>query len=236
MDNALTDSELEHLLTFVGYGRLDADVWFLGMEEAGGGEGNIRSRLKFNRVEDCAEAHKILGITKHHTGKKIIQRTWRGMCYIMLCLEGKDPDTESIRNYQASHLGRLQGNTLLCELMPIPKPNIGDWGYEDLVPQFKSRDEYYQVVKPRRVKYLRKLINEYYPKAIIGYGKQYWQDYKELFPNIIFSKNGQFLTGNNEKRLGVLTDHFTARTMNGKFKEVALIIKNNMPFPEQLQK
>ena len=155
---ALTDNELEHLHNFVGYGKLNADVWFLGMEEAGGGEDNIRARLKFKQVEDCAEAHKILGITKHHDGKKIIQRTWRGMCCIMLGLEGKETDTESIRNYQADYLGRFQGNSLLCELMPIPKPRINDWGYESLIPQFTSPEEYYRVVKPRRIKYLQDLI------------------------------------------------------------------------------
>jgi len=45
MTNFLSDDELEHLLNFIGYGNLDADVWFLGMEEAGGGEVNIRTRL-----------------------------------------------------------------------------------------------------------------------------------------------------------------------------------------------
>ena len=124
MNTALTDTELDHLVNFIGYGKLNADVWFLGMEEGGGGEDNIRSRSKFRPVEDCAEAHKILGITKFHTGQKIIQSTWRGMCYIMLRLEGKPVDRESIRNYQADYLGRFQGNSLLCELMPIPRANI----------------------------------------------------------------------------------------------------------------
>ncbi len=45
MGSPLTDSELDHLLNFIGYGTLDADVWFLGMEEAGGGEANIRAEL-----------------------------------------------------------------------------------------------------------------------------------------------------------------------------------------------
>lgn len=91
MTTSITDSELEHLLNFIGYGKLNADVWFLGMEEAGGGEANIRARLKFHKVEDCAQAHKFLGITKHHAGKKVIQRTWWGMCYIMLRLPEKLP-------------------------------------------------------------------------------------------------------------------------------------------------
>jgi len=202
------------------------------MEEAGGGEENLRARLKFRQVEDCAEAHQILGITKHHWGKKIIQRTWRGMCYIMLRLEGKPADAENIRNYQADYLGRFQGNTLLCELMPIPKPSINDWGYEKLIPQFASSDEYYRIVKPSRVKFLRNLIDENRPRAVIGYGQgfaqTYWQAYQELFPDLRFSENGQFLVAKDKNTLVVLTDHFTARTMNGKLDYVASIIQKGV--------
>ncbi|HCB50631.1 MAG TPA: hypothetical protein DEP47_14220 [Chloroflexi bacterium] len=50
MTKPLTDSELEHLLNFIGCGTLDADVWFLGNEEAGSGVANIRTRLKFRPV------------------------------------------------------------------------------------------------------------------------------------------------------------------------------------------
>ena len=70
MTKALSDAELEHLLNFIGYGRLDADIWFLGIEEAGGGEANIRTRLKFRPVKDNAEAHKMLGVTHLHRGKR----------------------------------------------------------------------------------------------------------------------------------------------------------------------
>jgi hypothetical protein len=228
LSTSLTDTELEHLLNFVGYGNLEADVWFLGMEEGGGGEENIRARLKFRQVEDCAEAHSTLGITKFHTGQKIIQSTWRGMCYIMLRLEGKPIDRESIRNYQANYLGRRQGNSLLCELLPLPKPRINVWEYKTLIPQFKSAEEYYQVVKPRRVKYLRELIQEHRPKIVIGYGqgaaKSYWQAYSELFPNLKFSENGQFLAAHDANTIVVLTNHFTSKTMNGKFDEVVSVI------------
>ena len=226
MNTALIDSELEHLLNFVGYGTLSANVWFLGMEEAGGGEENICSRLNFRQVEDCADAHRILGITKHHLGKRVIQRTWWGMCYIMLRLEGKEPDTESIRNYQADYLGRFQGSSLLCELMPIPKPSISQWGYEELIPQFASSDEYYRVVMPRRVGYLQQLLSEHRPKIVIGYGKRYWKNYKKLFGNLEFSKSGQFLVARDRSTAVVLTDHLAARTMNGKFDDVVALVKN----------
>ncbi len=33
-------------------GNPDAPVWFIGMEEGGGGEDNLRARLKFEQIED----------------------------------------------------------------------------------------------------------------------------------------------------------------------------------------
>ena len=222
----ITDEELEHLLNFVGFGNLNADVWFLGMEEAGAGEENIRARLKFKQVEDCAEAHKILGITKHHSGKKSIQPTWRGMCYIMLRLENKNTDRESIRNYQADCLGRFQGNSLLLELMSIPKPSIASWEYENLFPQFASAGQYYKVVKPRRIKYLQQLMRTYSPKIIICYGKMYWQEYKEIFSDLEFFSENEFLVGKDSHKIVIMTSGFPTKAMNGKFDDVVSIIQN----------
>jgi hypothetical protein len=224
MIKALTDRELEHLLNFIGYGRLDADVWFLGMEEAGGGEANIRTRLRFRPIEDNAEAHRMFGVTYLHWGKRKIQRTWRGMCCIMLRLEGKEPTTENIRNYQAEKLGRYGGNTLLTELMPIPKPKVHTWDYKELIPQFASREEYHRVVKPRRIEMLRGLFEEYKPRVVIGYGKAFWNDYRELFEGVEFKQEGQFQTSLYRDTMVILTRHFTARTMNGRFDDVASII------------
>lgn len=226
MVQPLTDEQLGYLLGFVGYGNLYGDVWFLGMEEAGGGEDNIRTRLKFQTVEDCAEAHKLLGVTKLHWGKRTIQRTWRGMCYIMLELQGEEPTTTNIRNYQAEQLGRFGGNTLLTELMPIPKPKIREWEYEKLMPQFSSREDYYRQVKPRRVKYLRSLIDQNKPKVIIGYGKGFWNEYKNLFQRFHFLSEDQFEIAFDGATLVILTGHFTARTMNGKFDKIVSIIKS----------
>ena len=225
MTQPLTDQELEHLLHFVGYGTLDAGVWFLGMEEAGGGEANVHTRLQFRTVEDNAEAHKLLGITKHHWGRRTIQRTWRGMCYIMLRMEDREPTRENIRRYQAEALGRTHGQTLLTELMPIPKPNIGEWGYETLIPQFSSRQDYYDMVMPRRIRYLTALLTEHKPAVVIGYGKAYWPAYKKLFPNMSFTSASQFDVATTAGTVVVLTDHLTARTMNGKLDEVVAIIR-----------
>lgn len=50
MTKSFTDSEVEHLLSFIGYGDLSAAVWLLRMEEGGGGKENLRRRLTFDRV------------------------------------------------------------------------------------------------------------------------------------------------------------------------------------------
>jgi hypothetical protein len=92
----------------------------------------------------------------------------------MLRLEGREPTRENIRNYQAEKLGRFDGNTLLTELMPIPKPKVKRWDYSELIPQFASREEYYRTVKPRRIK-------EHRPKVAVCYGKAFWGDYRQLF-------------------------------------------------------
>ena len=154
----ITDSELRHLLGFLGYGNLNGDVWFIGMEEGGGGEDNIRVRLKFEVIEDCFEAHKKLGIFHHHTGKKSIQRTWGWISYIMLILQGESGDRESKRKYQVEQLGRSRGKTFLCELMPLPKPKLSAYDYLDLIPQFLNREDYYSKVKPKRIKKIKDLL------------------------------------------------------------------------------
>ena len=222
---SITDQQLEHLLSFIGYGRLEAETWFLGMEEGGGGEENIRARLDFKPVEDCMNAHEILGIRDWHWDKRKIQRTWRGMCYIMLRMNGVEPTRENIRNYQAEQLGRSNGDTLVCELMPLPKASVDAWGYEKLLPQFLSRRDYYKKIKPIRIQLLRKLTAESQPRRIIAYGKSFWPEYIEIFKDFQFHKTGQFLKANHHHTQILLTDHFTARTMNHKLDEVVDLLK-----------
>jgi hypothetical protein len=144
----------------------------------------------------------------------------------MLKMDGKATDKESIRAYQAEALGRFGGQTLLVELMPIPKASIGAWGYEELIPQYSSREDYYRKVKPRRLAYLQGLLREHPPKMVVGYGKGCWPEYRARFGGVDFAAQGQFQVGRTSETTIVLTDHFTARTMNGKLDEVISILKD----------
>lgn len=220
----LSDREVEHLLGFIGYGDRDANLWYLGMEEGGGGEDNLRARLNFSTFEDNYVAHKKLGITKFHEGNRNIQRTWRGMCVLSLLLSGKDTDKDSIRAYQADVLGRSGSKTLLCELMPLPKPRIGSWGYESLLPQFDSREDYYTQIMPSRISLLQKLYRDTRPSLVVGYGKGYWSAYKQVFTDCKFVPFDNFEVATTRYGSVVLCDHFTARTMNHKLPSLAELI------------
>ncbi|MBN28047.1 MAG: hypothetical protein CL578_23815 [Alteromonadaceae bacterium] len=222
------NSEIDHLLNFVGYGDKNADTWFLGMEEGGGGEESLRARLGFSQFEDNYEAHKKLGILKFHEGKRSIQRTWRGMSVLSLMLDDKPFDTEAVRQHQAELLGRAGSNTLLCELMPLPKASIGSWGYEKLIPQFASRESYYKTVMPGRITLLQALYAEHRPSVVVAYGKAFWSSYKQVFRDVTFTQDDGFEIGRTEQGVIVLCGHFTARTMNGKLPGLAAKIKAYM--------
>lgn len=224
--NPISDDELGHLLKFIGYGSISAPVWFLGMEEGGGGEENLRKRLTFEAIEDCKQAHAKLGITHFHGDHPRIQRTWRSMCYIMLSLSNQAPTKSAIREYQSAKLGRANGDTLLIELMPIPKPRVSNWEYEKLLPQYASRDDYYQSVLPQRTRLLKKLITNHHPQTVIGYGKRFWKEYQQLFPETEFTAQDGFLTTRSDETSVILCDHFTARSMNGRLDMLTEVIRN----------
>ena len=61
--------------------------------------------------------------------------------------------------------------------------------------------------------------------VVIGYGKQYWDEYASLFPGLAFGEVNSFAVATTETSIVVLTDHFTARTMNNRFQDVVALIQ-----------
>lgn len=213
MNIPFTSEQTDKLLSFIGYGNLDAPVWFIGMEEGGGGEENLRRRLKFEQIEDLKRAHQILGITKHHFPPFKLQPTWGTMCKIMLVLQGNEPSRDNQRLFQANKLGRFGGKTFLPELLPLPSPGKNKWGYEKLFPDFSKRRDYEDVVRPDRISLLKKIIIEHQPHLTICYGKGDWDHYRLLFPDVSWKKEGPFLQSMHANTFVFLTPHFVSHQM-----------------------
>ena len=180
-DQGLTSEELDRVLKFEGYGTKSAPYWFLGMEEGGGSIEELKTRARlFNPVEDLHSADNKLGfdITKYFP-------TWRVMSMLVLAMQGTSGwrDTTEAQEYQATKLGRDDGDTFLTELMPLPCRNIKDWPYEMLFP---TKADYIARIRPGRIQWLRSEISTFQPRLVICYGKGNWRYYEDIFSDVEF--------------------------------------------------
>lgn len=224
----LAADRVRHLESFLGYGRLDAPVWFVGMEEGGGGPENIRARLQFKDVEDCAGAHERLSLPQYHRAERpVIQRTWGQMARFMLHLQGREASADEVRAYQANQLGRSSGESMLMELMPIPKPSLKHSAtYDGLLPQYAD-GEYCDGVRRRRIRVLQQLLERHRPRVVVCYGKSYWEHFESLFPCARFQSfaadetTPEFQLAARDGQAVLLAHHLVAKTMNGKMSRLA---------------
>jgi hypothetical protein len=176
----LSDVIIEKFITtFFGYGNLDSDYWYIGMEEGGGNSfQEINQRmLKWKSMGsavtiDLKKYHLAIGIDKFFTEKPKLQKTWSRLIRIHLRLNQAPCTTEAIRSYQRKFLGREAGDNCLLELMPLPSPGINQWKYNRLsqLPYLRSRKDYWDHVLPKRISKLREIIKRNRPKVVIFYG------------------------------------------------------------------
>jgi hypothetical protein len=208
----LTEIELQKLEDFIGYGKPGAKIVFMGLEEAGGGRSNLKTRLGIDDYKylDCKDFH--INKLKHselhsvNTNAKVkLQPVWKFMSYIMLRLKDERDSNifrdncQMLRDYQNNLLGTTsdKGETLLTEIFPIPCSSLNKWGnkddsYTEIIPYYKDKKNYKEEVFPKRQKIFKQLIQseEFQAQAIICYGKTHWSKFKALFNqfNIEFEK------------------------------------------------
>jgi len=220
LNKALSQNQLDHLLEFIGYGRLDADIWFISMEELGSDEEKVRTRLKFEQVDDISK-------TIPQPDEKAPISGLRGMCEIVLRLDNINPTNDLLKEYQSDHLGRLDGSTLLCTLMPVPNFGDDEIIYKKIIPQYASQKACYEAIKTDRFDLFRQLIEENRPKIVIAAGSEYWSEYQELFNQFTFSDHDQFLVGWDTDTVVILTGELDSPEMQEKFVEIVSIIHEN---------
>jgi hypothetical protein len=210
---------------FVGYGDIDAPVIFIGIEEGlskeDSLEDDLRIRSQFRRVMDLKDAHAGIAGTERlfDPVRTKCQRTWRPMCDLMLRREGKTSTCETRNRYQAMKLGRKNGDTLLCELLPYPSRNASAWTYSE---RFDSREAYRQAMLPRRTLLLKGVISEAKRSVIVCYGKSDWRHFEALFDGPRMSGYGPFRVGSSNGTRIVLAPHFSGRQFNTEAQLQAL--------------
>jgi hypothetical protein len=186
----LSPEEAEKIVSFLGYGRLSAPVWFIGLEEGLGKMDdedtakNLKARGNFERVMDLHRAHLHLQAKGQPIDVEIeppSTQVWQYMAKIMRARDGdKDwSEKKSYQKYIRSHLGRELGDTFLTELSPIPARRTID---KKWMTKFSKLDtELVQKIKNRKDQ-LRQILKETAPRLVICYGggSKWADDFAEL--------------------------------------------------------
>lgn len=160
-----TPRQINSLLTgFYGYGNLDGDYWFVGMEEGGGnsveeldariqawhhmpgGQAPVVDLMTYTtavarllaRSNPTAATNLLKWFrTLPPPNNPPIQSTW-GKIIRAILKAGRKPGvnltTGQIRQFQALNLGTTSGNHCLLELFPIACPNKGIWIHPPRLP------------------------------------------------------------------------------------------------------
>lgn len=228
MVRTLTRVQQNKLFKFVGYGRLDAPVWFVGLEEGvdpSKAVERIEPRLTFRKVEDCLKASEKLDVMHyHHVDRPKIARYWGTCARVMLRLERRRVTKAHVRAYQRDELGRKSGQTLLTQLLPMPSPATSAWPYDELLGM--TRAEYTARVLPQRVEMFRTLAKRHRPKLVVCYGKNRWSAFACAFPAKDFTLHDGFLVGALGRTTVVLAPHATrALRADTRQKDLVQVIR-----------
>jgi hypothetical protein len=206
--------------SFVGFGPSNAPNIFIGMEEGLEDdidlEFDLRVRSTYAPYMDLLRAQSELGAASKYVGSHAIcQKTWRPMADLMLRLEGKTPTLEGRNLYQGERLGRIPGQTLLCELLPYPRKNTKgrDWEYRAF-NRFESFADYRDALLDDRINLLRNAIHAHPRKLIVCYGKKYWADYERLVRVERWERHGRFQYGKAGHTAVVMGWHLSGRAFN----------------------
>lgn len=175
----VTPEDLQTVLNFIGYGNLEAPLWFIGKEEGVGKplrtlswslDRELQTRATWSPVMDMFDAHRTLRniywVDLEFPWKLVlISRLARGILHLAPDWSRSDKGI----GYVLNHLGLATSETLLGEALPLPHRYREHWPhlYKQLYP---SRKEYEQAVMPKRFAMWRELIEEHRPQTVICYG------------------------------------------------------------------
>ena len=231
----------EFAKTFYGYGNYDGHYWFVGMEEGGGNSSEeIAARLSVwnkrgrQELEDVAEFHRKISVGKYFESppaRAELQPTWNKLIRILLSAEGKllsdkedEAQTERVREYQRTSLGRTQGESCLIELLPLPSRSTRkkDWKYAKwtTLVQCVYRETYQDYYIPTRTRHIWERINQYKPRVVVFYSTS--RDYRKWWEQIAgtsfsFDEASKVHTAHQYGTVFAIVDHPVRRWRNDYF-------------------
>ena len=185
----MTTQEFERFNNFLGYGNsVNPKLVFFGLEE-GASENDYQDNINY-RI-DALNGTNVIDLADFHSAEDApdsmrrwfenqppetkIQSTWTRYCSLMLAMANLNTDLESRREYQFNALGRTNGETLLVERYPLPRPTHGYWK-DDLNVDglFTSLDGYlnYSIGDEFRAGLLIDMLQQetFCPSAIVIHG------------------------------------------------------------------
>jgi hypothetical protein len=202
---------------FFGYGRWDAPVWFVGLEEAGAGTPEeLQARLAAwvqrgrRELEDAPSFYPACEQHQWHGPHSTLQRTWRQLIRILLLARGEPVGENALLEHQRQSLGASSGQVCLTELFPLPAPSHRHWPYsahEALPAWMRNREQFVQTILPGRAATLREKIALNHPRVVVFY---FWKprffaeavaggEFQPILPEKLlgFERNGTayFVTG-----------------------------------------
>lgn len=136
----MTITQFNILNSHIGYGNPDAKIVFLGLEE-GANKKTISDNYSYRLISapsgvGCLKAFHLgaptppLGDMSNWFSVPKLQPTWGHLSKLMLLRSGKSlskiKKLDKI-DYQVNFLGRSHSETLLIELLPLPRPNHNYW-------------------------------------------------------------------------------------------------------------
>ena len=169
----------KYINTFLGYGNINGDICFIGLEEGIGVSGKLleeKPDLGFKEVNKILSTWKTLGESHLVDGKEFhlktndlwhketsaIQKTWEGIIRTILSYENQDLSHTNILNFQINRLGRKNENHSLIELRPLPSKSLrgSEWFYKSFskLNYLNTKKNYEDYITKKRIEIIQNFI------------------------------------------------------------------------------
>jgi hypothetical protein len=163
---------------FLGYGSLNASVWFVGPEAGGGASiAEVHDRVILwdrrgrKETEDLQEYHQDLKLPPKSDWARKEQATWAAFIRVIFAIGAKEPGEGDVLRFQVEEFGKREGDFCALDVSQISCPRKKDWILGPTgIGWLKTKEAYKGKVCDPRCVLFRSLLNSYTPNLVIFYG------------------------------------------------------------------